>query len=362
MFARFGLTLMVTHACNLRCTYCYTGDKARRVMPREIATGAIDRAVASLAPGGVLELGFFGGEPLLEAELIQAAIAHARGACARRDAGLVLALTTNGTVTDPVAWLTMLTPDLELAISCDGLPEVHDRHRLTVVGQGTSENVLATIRRLVQVGRAFGVVVVVRPDTLDALPAGVAFLREQGVRRIQPSLDLWTRWSDADVRRLERVVAEVAKLWRYALPGFSVSWFDEKLGSLLGIAASPSARCGFGDGELAVAPSGRLYPCERLIGDDPPGHPLALPGHALAGVDFLTMPHAPGRAHAVCNQCAMEADCNTVCRCSNYVRTGNVATPDALLCAVNRACLAETARAMNEPVQLSVSITGKGAR
>jgi len=65
---RFALTLVVNHACNLRCTYCFTGDKVRR--PMRLATGrkAIDRALQSLLPGGTLHLGFFGGEPLIEAD------------------------------------------------------------------------------------------------------------------------------------------------------------------------------------------------------------------------------------------------------------------------------------------------------
>ena len=65
MFARFGLVLTVTHACNLRCTYCYAGEKFRRTMPEAIGRRAIERATRSLSAGGRLELSFFGGEPLL---------------------------------------------------------------------------------------------------------------------------------------------------------------------------------------------------------------------------------------------------------------------------------------------------------
>jgi sulfatase maturation enzyme AslB (radical SAM superfamily) len=71
-YDRYHLVLMTTHACNLRCAYCYTGDKFRRAMPREIGLAAIRRAACSLRPGGTLELGFFGGEPLLEAENVAA--------------------------------------------------------------------------------------------------------------------------------------------------------------------------------------------------------------------------------------------------------------------------------------------------
>jgi sulfatase maturation enzyme AslB (radical SAM superfamily) len=67
----FHLVLMVTHQCNLRCDYCYTGRKSARSMSRRVGRVAIDRANHSLAPGGTLELGFFGGEPLLEARSVR---------------------------------------------------------------------------------------------------------------------------------------------------------------------------------------------------------------------------------------------------------------------------------------------------
>ena len=63
MYDGFGLVLMVTHACNLRCSYCYTGDKFNRKMPPLVGQRAISRALASTRAGGTLELGFFGGEP-----------------------------------------------------------------------------------------------------------------------------------------------------------------------------------------------------------------------------------------------------------------------------------------------------------
>ena len=78
MHAHFGLTLVVNHACNLRCTYCYTGDKFGRPMPLEIGRKAIGRAVSSLSPSGTLDLAFFGGEPLIEADLILDVVDDAR--------------------------------------------------------------------------------------------------------------------------------------------------------------------------------------------------------------------------------------------------------------------------------------------
>lgn len=354
MYSRFGITLMLTHSCNLRCTYCYTGAKVAESMSFDIGCAAIDRAIASLSPRGWLELGFFGGEPLLEAAMLARLVEYARRKTRTLDMNLLLSMTTNGTVTGPRAWSVMMMPDMELAISCDGTAETHDRHRLTVEGRGTSGRVLATMRRLVAAHKDFWAAMVVRPDTVEALPENIAFLQELGVRRICPSLDVWTRWSTRDIARLEQIVGKCARLWRLGLPDLSISWFDEKAGLLARLDGPSTSRCGFGDGEIAVAPSGRLYACERLIGDDADDTNLAILGHVLDGVDFLNLRHSPQRDHSACDACAMQFECNTTCRCSNYVRTGDVSKPDGLLCAFNQACLVEAARSLNEPVAVTV--------
>jgi|GEM_PF-375610 len=350
MYKCFGLTLTTTHACNLRCTYCYTGEKRRRTMSEQVGFQCIDRAIASLAPGGQLELGFFGGEPLLEANLISKFMTYARSAVARAGKRLTMNMTTNGTVVTDAAWSVMMSRDLNLSVSFDGLPQHHNRHRCTSSGGGTAALVEDTMHRLISNRRVFSVITVVRPDTVDALPDSIEYMQEIGITDIHPALDIWSRWSEGDVRRLVRVIDTCAKIWRRGLPALSIGWFDEKAALLTNVETTPTARCGFGTGEIAVAPSGRLYPCERLIGDDPIDHPLVLPGHAMVGDDFLCMPGPEDRLASHCAPCAMTRECNTICRCSNYVRTGKVHQPDGLLCAWNQACLNATANALRDSI------------
>ena len=345
VYSRFGLTLMVNHACNLRCAYCYTGAKFSRPMPDAVARRAIDRAVASVAPGGALELGFFGGEPLLEAPRMSEWLGHARDRADEAGIALSAGVTTNGALDTPSAWAFLAEPDLHVAVSHDGLPSIHDRHRRFADGRPSAALVEGTIRRLVALGRDFDVIVVVRPDTVASLSDGIAHLRGLGVRHIVPSLDLWTRWTAEDAANLENAVVRCARLWREGLPDFGISWFDEKAARICG-APLETARCGFGDGEIAVAPSGRLYPCERLIGDDADANPMRLPGHALEGADFTPAHAFPGRSADPCSACAIASMCGTTCRCSNYVRTGDVRTPDRLLCLLDQACARETARSV----------------
>lgn len=340
-YEAFSLTLMLTHACNLRCTYCYTGSKVKRAMSERVAKAAVDRAINSVAPGGLLELGFFGGEPLIEARLITSIMAYAREQSRNRDLRLAGHLTTNGTIRDADAWRLLSDPELGISVSFDGLPAIHDRHRVDIDGKGSSGQVETLLKRLLSSGREITVVMVVRPDTAAMLPHGVQYLRTLGVRDIEPSIDLWTAWPDEDQERLHDALTECADLWRAALPNLSISWFDEKLARFAQIPIDECARCGFGDGQIAVAPSGSLYPCERLIGEDADGNPWRLPGHVLDKHRFDNLRPAAATLPSSC-----PAAPGTACRCSNFVRTGNSERADTLLRNLDRWCTEETVRVM----------------
>lgn len=349
MLTQFGLTLVVNHACNLRCTYCYTGDKVRRPMPRDVGFRAIDRALASLAPGGLLNLAFFGGEPLLEAPLILEFVEYAKAAAARGQVTLALYMTTNATFDSGAAWEVMTLPDMQLTISHDGLPEVHDRNRVALDGRGSSERVLETMSRLQDAGIDFGVVLVVGPDSVVSLPDGLEFLRERGVSRFNPSLNLWTEWRRSDGHPLQAAIAGAADFWAEHLPEVGISWFDERAAWLLKAPVTETSRCGFGEGEIAVTPRGNLYPCERLVGADVPANPMRLPGTIMEGDDFLMFSREMRHSLAECAPCILKASCSTAtCRCSNFVRTGDVNRPDGLLCLFDQACYQETARVLKQ--------------
>jgi uncharacterized protein len=183
----------------------------------------------------------------------------------------------------------------------------------------------------------------VRPETVSQLAAGIRYLWGLGVRSVEPSLDLWTHWTREDAAALRQAITDAADLWTEGLPDHAINWFDEKAVGMSGHAAE-CTRCGFGAGEIAVAPSGNLYPCERLIGEDQPHHPMRLPGNVRdGGSNFVPQPAEAGRQAEACHACSMHDLCHASCRCSNYVRTGDVRHPDGLLCMLNQACLDEVA-------------------
>ncbi len=148
-FAPKRVNLLTTSACNLRCVYCSPpgdGDEALAMSPRT-AAAAIDYQADVAARDGLkaLAIYFFGGEPLLPAELVRFAVDHARGRAQRLGLPLVATATTNGVMPpDMAAWAA---ENLRMAIvSLDGPPAVHDAQRPAADGAGTFAAVERTLR------------------------------------------------------------------------------------------------------------------------------------------------------------------------------------------------------------------------
>ncbi len=287
MHAHFGLTLVVNHACNLRCTYCYTGDKFGRPMPLEIGRKAIGRAVSSLAPSGTLDLAFFGGEPLIEAELILDLVDDARAQTARFGHHLALNMTTNGTIESSTAWKVMTLPEMQLSISHDGLPAIHNRHRITVDGQSSSRRVEDTIARLIEARREFRVVMVVHPHGVESLSAGIEYLYSLGVRQFDLSLDLWTSWTRADGTRLSDAISLCGRLLGDAAAGVQCQLVRRK--------SRPSRWNTSSRNRAADLVTSRLLSLRTVVsslasacvGADEPDNAMRLPGNVFDGDDFL---------------------------------------------------------------------------
>jgi uncharacterized protein len=329
MHEKFELTLVLTHACDLACAYCSAGPKDARRLDEALGRRAIERAVACLAPRGTLELGFFGGEPLLEWPLARRLLAFARERAPR----VACALTTNGTRVDERVARELVAEGIEVSLSIDGLPEVHDLERKTAGGRGSWAAARAAFERLAALGARPDVISVVRPGNVDRLVDGARFLVAGGARSLNPSLDFHARWTAPDVARLEAAVLGLGALWQEHAGDVSISWIDTKVALLTGLLGEKKI-CGFGRGEVAVAPSGRLYPCERLVQDDRSSRFVI--GHVDDGDGPFT-PNPGSSVPSSCGGCAALAHCANACACANVARTGFPDRPDGLVCALEQA-------------------------
>jgi uncharacterized protein len=162
------VSLVLTHDCNLGCGYCYTGAKFRKRMPREIARKGLDMAFAPNRLGEApreLQLSYFGGEPVLEFELLIDVARDARERAKAAGVKLVQTVTTNGTLLDEAKIRALYELDVYVALSIDGVREAHDRNRPRMGGGSSFDAVERGLELLVAAGRSFETITVVTPAT-----------------------------------------------------------------------------------------------------------------------------------------------------------------------------------------------------
>ncbi|WP_334110834.1 radical SAM/SPASM domain-containing protein [Thermodesulfitimonas autotrophica] len=185
--AGISLYLLLSQGCNLRCLYCLNGEETYRrsagvLMPEEVAFRAVEMCLERLAPGGELEIVFFGGEPLLNWPLAKKIILYCEEVLRERfpDRGWRYHLTSN---------LTFLPPDLtewvkryRISILCDvdGPAALHDRTRPFRNGKGSHRRIAANIRRLKNEGIEVALRCTVTAYNVDHMVPVAAHHRELG--------------------------------------------------------------------------------------------------------------------------------------------------------------------------------------
>jgi len=175
-----SVTLLLTTACNLRCTYCYAsaGSAAPKFMTLDTARRGIDFVIGNALKRQAPESGIDyhgGGEPTLNWRVLVGSLEYARQKAAERGLALRSSLATNGVLSD--AQIDWIVANLNgVTLSCDGLPEVHDKCRLALSGQGSSAQVIRTLRRFDEAKFRYGIRLTVTAENIRTLPDSIEFL------------------------------------------------------------------------------------------------------------------------------------------------------------------------------------------
>jgi uncharacterized protein len=335
-------TLFLTQRCNLRCAYCYIG-KSQAIMSPALAATIVDFIFARTPAEEKIDIGFFGGEPLLELGLLLAVTGLIESHPSYPSRSVVLSVTTNGTLlTDKIAEL-LAARGIQVCISCDGAPAVHDRFRRFADGEPSSALVERGMRVAVRQLPAVRVNAVFRPETLAQLPDTVAYFADMGVDQIYLNPDFSARWSHADLADLYEVYARVGALYqqwhRAGTPRF-VSLIDAKIATILTGGYRPENRCQMGVKELAFSPDGHVFPCERLVGDGGASpHCIGTVAEGISTCAECQSRWSTLSINAECQDCGIKDYCMRWCGCSNYMASGRYDTVSPFLCASERAAV-----------------------
>jgi uncharacterized protein len=342
-----NLSLILNHQCNLRCGYCYAGRKLERAMPLAIAKQAVDLGFAR-AGADHLTIEFFGGEPMLELDLMTAVADYAVKEAERRGRCVHFSLSTNGTLVDEARLRFLEDFAVHVQVSIDGVAWAQDLARPFADGTGSFAAVDANVRRLAKQGRVHQLVAVMTPATAPWLGESFRYLVSQGVPEIYLAPDYSGDWSEVACARFEEefhaLTDAYASLFRAGILRRVDPLYGKMVSHLVSGRQSPR-RCGFGEAELAVSPRGRIYPCDRMVRED--DNPDFVLGDLATGIDEARLRALQARRRTPdpeCGTCALGPRCSNWCGCAQYETTGALGRVSPLFCWLERLFIAEADR------------------
>ncbi|MDP6524858.1 MAG: radical SAM protein [Kiritimatiellia bacterium] len=328
------VTLSLTHDCNLACSYCYAGEKRRTSMTTKVADRALDFAFSFDADE--VQLGYFGGEPMMEWELLQHATARAEELAAD-SIKLKKTLTTNVTMMTPERAEWLKEHEFYLGVSIDGCRKMHDVTRPFVSGRSSFDACIKGLDIILSLIPDLEVIVVPDPMSVQHLAESIRFMIEdKKVHRVSVNPNFYTEWDDEALDGMKKAFEEIGEqylAWYRSGMMPQVNFIDTKVITQLKEGYSCKDKCNFGEHEIAVAPSGRLYPCERLVATDDGGEMCI--GNIFDGFDEkkrAAILSQRGNVNPDCLSCSIRSRCMNWCCCINYALTGTINRTDGIVC------------------------------
>ena len=275
-----ALCLHIAHDCNLACRYCFAEEGEyhgrRALMSFEVGKAALDFLIANSGSRRNLEVDFFGGEPLLNFDVVKRLVAYGREQEKLHDKKFRFTLTTNGVLLDDEVMEFANQEMANVVLSIDGRKEVHDKMRPFRKGAGSYELIVPKFQKLAESRNQdrYYVRGTFTHHNLD-FSKDVLHLADLGFRQIsvepvvaQPEDDYALQ--EADVPKLleeyDTLAAEMLKRHR---EGKDFNFFHFMIDLEGGpCVAKRLSGCGSGTEYLAVTPWGDFYPCHQFVGDE----------------------------------------------------------------------------------------------
>lgn len=365
------LELMVTHGCNMRCRYCYGAHGAEewetaphlygassKGMPFETARAGVDFLFRASGGRKEVSIVFFGGEPLLEFDLITRLVPYIREKEVETGKKADLSLSTNGLLLSRKVVDFLVRNRIGCQVSIDGPREIQDRNRCLPEGTGSYDLVLPGLKRLVSARPGKVPVRVTMAHGTVRLPEVVEHLLSLGVGSVHVEPDIGsfveTAITEADVEAIKRQNEALAlflvgrvrqnKYFNYAN---LVKYIRQTR-----VVRDRSAHyCGAGRTYFSLSQDGAFYPCHRFVGMD-----AFRMGDLETGMDTrlqkkivnLTVDDRPE-----CGSCWARYLCGGGCWQHAVERNGSLETPDTRIsCEITKHVI-ECAMAINSELNVS---------
>ena len=330
-----ALCLHIAHTCNLNCSYCfasqgkYHGDRA--LMSFEVGKQALDFLIAHSGTRKNLEVDFFGGEPLMNFDVVKQLVAYARSIEKEAGKNFRFTLTTNGVLIDQDVIDFCNKEMSNVVLSLDGRKEVHDRFRVDYAGHGSYDKIVPKFQELVRQrdGKNYymrGTFTHHNPDFLEDIKTMLNLgFTELSMEPVVTAKGDPSGLTEEDLPILMQQYEDLAKLQleRYK-EGRPFTFYHY----MIDLTGGPCiykriSGCGSGTEYMAVTPWGDLYPCHQFVGD-----PKYLMGDIWKGVTNTAVrdefKHCNAYARKECKDCWAKLYCSGGCAANSYHATGSI--------------------------------------
>ncbi|MDD4768120.1 MAG: thioether cross-link-forming SCIFF peptide maturase [Desulfotomaculaceae bacterium] len=341
-----ALCLHVAHDCNLMCEYCFASKGSykveKKLMPEEVAFKAVDFIVKHSGKRKNIEIDFFGGEPLLNFEVVKKTVEYGRKIETLAGKKFYFTITTNGTLLDGDN-IEYINENMDnVVISIDGRKEVHDAIRYDAAGQGTYDRILDDALKLVRSrgNKSYFIRGTFTSRNLD-FSKDVLHLADLGFNELSME-PVVGRGEDFHIRaeHIPEIIAEYERL-AYAYlkrieEGKPFKFYHFNVNIYKGPCLYKRiSACGAGTEYLAVTPEGDLYPCHQFVGQ----HEFNM-GNLDTGIKEHTLSERFGKANILnkedCRDCWAKLYCSGGCHANSYYAGGDILKPVELICAMQK--------------------------
>lgn len=314
---------VITHSCNLSCTYCYEKHKDDRGMTFETAKNIVDTEIDYSNPEKEYEISFFGGEPFLEFDLIKKIVEYIENKSL--SSNITFFATTNGTLlnNEIKAWLKT-KPNFVCGLSLDGNRIMHNTNRSNSYDLIDLDFFLKTYPNQ-------SVKMTISKESLKYLSQGTIFLHDLGFN-IKANLAFDIEWDDDSIHILER---ELYLLINYYLKNPDIKPTSLLDGQIAYVAYNNSKsflckQCGVGSNIRTYDIDGTSYPCQAFM-------PLSIGEKKAKTVNSLKfIKEIPlSFFDEKCRSCVIRSICPT-CYGTNYALTGNLYHKGDNMCRLSR--------------------------
>ncbi len=275
-----ALCLHVAHTCNLNCSYCfasqgkYHGDRA--LMSFEVGKRALDFLVENSGTRHNLEVDFFGGEPLMNWEVVKQLVQYARSIEEEKGKNFRFTLTTNGMLIDDEVIEFANKEMSNVVLSLDGRKEIHDRLRVDYAGNGSYDRIVPKFKKLVEArgNKNYymrGTFTHANPDfTKDVLHMADLGFTELSMEPVVAAPGDPAALTPEDIEIVKKEYEFLAQeMLRREREGKPITFYHYMLDLKEGPCIYKRiSGCGSGTEYMAVTPWGDLYPCHQFVGEE----------------------------------------------------------------------------------------------